>query len=61
MTSKRREGRLMKCTTVLHGGECHYTSIPNKNGNTMKEKKKKKKKKKKCVCVQETSRAFNVL
>ena len=25
-----------KCTTVLHGGECHCTSIPRKSGNKMK-------------------------
>ncbi len=31
----------MKCTTVLHGGECHRTSTPHKSGNKMKEKKKK--------------------
>ena len=30
----------MKHTTVLHGGECHRTSIPHKSGNKMKEDKK---------------------
>ena len=29
----------MKCTTVLHGGECHRTSTPNKSGNKMMKKK----------------------
>ena len=29
----------MKCTTVLHGGVCHGTSTPHKNGNNMKKKK----------------------
>ena len=33
----------MKCTTVLHGGECHRTSAPRDRGNKMKRKKKKKK------------------
>ena len=41
MTSKRRDCRLMMCTTVLHGGVCHHTSTPHKSGNKMKEKKKK--------------------
>ena len=39
MTSKRRDCRLMMCTTVLHGGVCHRTSTPHKSGITMKEKK----------------------
>ena len=29
----------MKCTTVLHGGECHRTSTPHKSGNKMNKKK----------------------
>ena len=33
MISKRRDCRLMKCTTV-----CHRTSTPHKSGNKMKEK-----------------------
>ena len=41
MISKRRDCRLMMCTTVLHGGVCHRTSTPHKNGNKMKKKKKK--------------------
>ena len=41
MTSKRRDCRLMMCTTVLHGGVCHRTSTPHKSGIKMKEKKKK--------------------
>ena len=41
MTSKRRDCRLMMCTTVLHGGVCHRTSTPHKSGNKMKENKKK--------------------
>ena len=40
MTSKRRDCRLIKCTTVLHGDICHRTSTPHIGGNTMKEKKK---------------------
>ena len=36
---KRRDCRLMMCTTVLHGGVCHRTSTPHKSGNKMKEKK----------------------
>ena len=40
MTSKRRDCRLMMCTTVLHGGVCHHTSTPHKSGTKMKEKKK---------------------
>ena len=39
MISKRRDCRLMECTTVLHGGVCHRTSTPNKSGNKMKKKK----------------------
>ena len=35
-----RDCRLMMCTTGLHGGVCHRTSIPHKSGNKMKEKKK---------------------
>ena len=31
----------MMCMTELHGGVCHRTSTPHKNGNKMKEKKKK--------------------
>ena len=27
------------CTTVLHGGVCHRTSIPHKSGNKMKKTK----------------------
>ena len=42
MISKRRDCRLMMCTTVLHGGVCHRTSTPRKGGNKMKEEKKKK-------------------
>ena len=37
--SKRRDCRLMKCTTVLHGRVCHRTSTPHKSWNKMKEKK----------------------
>ena len=37
---KRRDCRLMMCTTVLHGGVCHRTSTPHKSGNKMKEKRK---------------------
>ena len=40
MTSKRRDCRLIMCTTVLHGGVSHRTSTPHKSGNKMKEKKK---------------------
>ena len=40
MISKRRDCRLMECTTVLHGGVCHRTSTPHKSGNKMKKKKK---------------------
>ena len=40
MMSKSRNCRLMKCMTVLNGGECHRTSTPHKSGNKMKEKKK---------------------
>ena len=40
MTSKRRDCRLIKCTTVLLGGICHRTSTPHIGGNKMKEKKK---------------------
>ena len=40
MISKRRDGRLMKCTAVQHGGVCHGTSTPHKSGNKMEEKKK---------------------
>ena len=29
--------RLMKCTTVLHGGLCDRISTPHKSGNKMKE------------------------
>ena len=39
MASKRRDCRLMMCTTVLHGGVCHHTSTPHKSGIQMKEKK----------------------
>ena len=38
MISKRRDCRLMMCTTVLHGGVCHCTSTPHKSGNNMKKK-----------------------
>ena len=41
MTSKRRDCRLMKCMTVLHGGVYHRTSTPHKSGNKTTEKKKK--------------------
>ena len=34
-----KDCRLMKCTTVLHGGVCHRTSTAHKSGNKMKEKK----------------------
>ena len=37
--SKRRDCRLTKCTTVLHGGVCYRTSTPHKSGNKMKKKK----------------------
>ena len=37
----------MMCTTGLHGGVCHRTSIPHKSGIKMKKKKKNKNKKKK--------------
>ena len=40
MTSNRRDCRLIKCTTVLHGGIYHRTSTPHIGGNKMKEKKK---------------------
>ena len=40
MLSKRKDCRLMKSTTVLHGGVCHGTSNPHKSGNTMKKKRK---------------------
>ena len=40
--SKRRDCRLMKCTTMPHGGVCYRTSTPHKSGNKMKEKKKAK-------------------
>ena len=39
MISKKRDCRLMKCTTKLHGGECHRTSTPHKSVNAMKRKK----------------------
>ena len=32
--------RLMKCTTVLHGGVCPRTLTPHKSGNKLKRKKK---------------------
>ena len=41
MTSKRRDCRGRKCTTVLHGGVCHRTSMPHKCGNKTKRKKTK--------------------
>ena len=41
MISKRRDCRLMMCTTVLHGRVCHRTSTPHKSGNKMKRKNKK--------------------
>ena len=40
MTSKRRDCRLIRCTTVLHGGIYHRTSTPHIGANKMKEKKK---------------------
>ena len=33
---KEKGCRLMKCTTVLHGGERRRTSIPHRRGNKMK-------------------------
>ena len=38
MISNRRDCRLMKCTTVLHGGVCHRTSTPHKSWKKMKKK-----------------------
>ena len=35
MMSKRSVYRLMKCTTLLHGGVRHRTSTPHKSRNTM--------------------------
>ena len=35
MMSKRRDCRLMKCTTVLHGDVCHRISTPYKSENEM--------------------------
>ena len=40
MISKRRDCRLMKCTTVLHGGVRHCTSTPRTSGKQMKRKRK---------------------
>ena len=34
----RGDCRLRKCTTVLHGGVCHRTSISHKSGNKMTRK-----------------------
>ena len=42
MLSKIRDCRLIKCTTVLHGGVCHRTSTPHKSGNKVKKKKLRK-------------------
>ena len=39
--AKIMDCRLMKCTTVPHGGVRYRTSTPHKSGNKMKEKKKK--------------------
>ena len=38
--SKRRDCRLMMCTTVLNGGVCHRTSTAHKSGNKMKRRQK---------------------
>ena len=35
----KEKGRLMKCTTVLHRGECHRTWTPHKTGSKMKKMK----------------------
>ena len=51
MISKRRDCRLMMCTTMLHGGVCYRTSTPHKIGNKMKEGKKKEKEMKHTVCL----------
>ena len=40
MISKRRDCRLMKRTTELHGGVYHRTSTTHKSENKMKMKKK---------------------
>ena len=37
--SKRRDCRLMMCTTVLHGGVYRQTSTPHKSWNKIKRKK----------------------
>ena len=39
---KRRKCRFMKCTTVLHGGVCHRTSIPHKRWNKNEEEEDEK-------------------
>ena len=51
MLSKRRDCRLIMCTTMLHGGVCYHTSTPHTIGNKMKEGKKQKKKMKHTVCL----------
>ena len=33
-----KDCRSIKCTTVLHGGVCHYISTTPKSGNKMKKK-----------------------
>ena len=40
MISKIIDSRMMKCTTVLHGGVCHRKSTPHKIENEVSEKKK---------------------
>ena len=39
MVSKRRDCRLMKCTTVPQGGVCHRTSTPHNSENKKRKKK----------------------
>ena len=45
MISKRRDCRLMMCTTVLHRGLYHRTSTPHKSEIKMKDRKQYNKKK----------------
>ena len=41
MVSKRRDCRLMKCTTVPQGGVCHRTSTPHNSENKKRKKEDK--------------------
>ena len=41
MISYRKDCRLIKCTTVLHGGVCHRTSTPHKSENKVNKKKRR--------------------